>query len=518
MNSDSHNKPAAVLFRGILSEKAETYARGAPDFFVDLNLDQIVAAVVAGHEDYELNEFYYTPLAGIDAISYRHEIFQDLEHEPLFEQIKSFAEKMRSMREQLTRVAKLHYTQQRNAWFLHAIEFYCDAVARFNAELAKLTLKSRGLKAFRQYLSNYATSPVFISLVEDMNAIKAALSAVKYCVLIKGDTFTVRNDEGEIDYSKDVERTFEKFKQGAAKDYLVKYKVSSDINHIEAQIQDFVALLNPEVFSRLADYCARHKDFIDRAVAGFDREIHFYVCYLDYIAPLKRSGLRFCYPEISADSKDIYDQDGFDLALAKKLADSQAAVVCNDFHLTGPERIIVVSGPNQGGKSTFARAFGQLHYLASIGCPVPGSEARLFLFDRIFTQFEKEEKVENLRGKLQDDLIRVHTILKRTTPRSIVILNEIFTSTTLQDEAFLSRKVMDRLIARDLLAVWVTFVDDLSRIGEQTVSMASMVVPENPAQRTFKVVRRPADGLAYAMAIAEKYRLTYERIKGRLGS
>jgi DNA mismatch repair ATPase MutS len=511
-----------MTFHSILFERTEDGIQKesfeAPVFFIDLNLDQIIDAITAGKQEYKLKSFFYTSLNDIDAIKYRHEIFRDLEDENLLEHIKSFAQKMRSMREHLTQADKLYYKYHKEGWFLEAVEIYCDAVTCLAHDVPLVDLKSRGFLAFREYLINYATSDRFMSLLAETKKLIADLATVRYCILIKDSSVKVRKYASEIDYSADVEKTFDKFKQGAVKDYRITFSYGPQMNHVEAQILDFVAKLYPDIFISLDNYYMKNGDFFDKTLAVFEREIQFYIAYLEHAGRFKLTGLKFCYPHITTQNKEVYDYEGFDLALAYNLITKNSSIVCNDFYLKDKERLFVVSGPNQGGKTTFARTFGQLHYLASIGCPVPGREAQLFLFDRLFTHFEKEENIKDLRGKLEDDLVRIYNIINQATSNSIIILNEILTSTTLNDALFLSKKIMGKILQLDLLCVWVTFIDELASFSEKTVSLVSTVVPENPALRTYKIVRRPADGLSYAISIAEKYRLTYDRLKERIKS
>ena len=504
----------SVLFPPDAARPDEDQA-AEPPFFGDLNLDQVVDALLAGRKTYRLRPFFYHPLHDAAAVRYRQAVAQDLENDALREHVHTFATRMRQVNRYLRMLNDLEYPYHIAGWFLEAVLRYTEAVQALADALAEADLHAAAFLALRDYLADYVHAAAFTALRDEAQAVRAELDAIRYCIHIMGDTVRVRRCEDEPDHAAEVERTFAKFRRGAVKDYRTPVYVRSGMNHIEAQILDCVVKLYPEPFAHLDAFRARHPDFLDPVVTAFDREVQFYLAYLEFIAPLREAGLPFCTPEIITD-KAIAAQATFDLALAHKLVSEGRPVVTNDFALHGKERIFVVTGPNQGGKTTFARTVGQLHYLAALGLPVPGREARLVLPDRIFTHFERAEEVTNLRGKLEDELIRLRETFEQATPQSLIILNEVFASTTFQDALFLGRQVMEKLLALDALGVFVTFLAELSTLGPQVVSMVSTVDPENPAERTYKIVRRRADGLAYALALAEKHHLTHDQLVARV--
>ena len=507
-------RQVSVLFQQ--PSAADGAAAGEPDYFKDLNLNRVVAAAVAGRdEEYGLAGFWHAPPADPQEVGYRQEAFRDLDHADLQSRVRAFNGRMRTVRRDLRRAQKLHYQRQREAWFLAAAEEYGIAARALAGDLAGAELGSRALRTFRDALRDYLDSPRFASLEGDTARVRAELDGVRYCLEIRDSRARVTRYAGEADYSREVEDVFARFREADVPGIRGDVRDSPDMDHVEAAVLDLVARLHPTQFTALEAFCRTWAGFLDPLLAGFDREVQFYLGYLEAIAPLRPAGLEFCYPQVSG-SKQIEVQATFDLALALALTGQHKPVVCNDVRLSGAERLLVVTGPNQGGKTTFARTVGQLHYLAGLGCLVPGRRARLLRCDRIFTHFDRREDVRDLRSKLEDDLTRVRVILDSVTADSLVVLNEAFTSTTVADALLLGRRVLGQLIDADVLGVYVTFVDELAALHPAVVSMVATVDPDDPARRTYQVVRRPADGRAYAAALAGKHRLTRDAIRGRL--
>ena len=182
-------------FRSILYDgsDADTPAetREVPEFFADLRLDQVVASIIAGRQAYDLAPFYQAPLRDTAAITYRHEVFHDLEDPALLGAVQDLAQNMRAMRDHLGLAGKAQYRYQRERWFLDAAGIYCDAVTRLQRELSSAAPRSRGFLALRDYLAAYVASDGFGALLTDTRKLKHDLASITYRLQILGSRIRV---------------------------------------------------------------------------------------------------------------------------------------------------------------------------------------------------------------------------------------------------------------------------------------------------------------------------------------
>ena len=488
-----------------------------PECFRDLNLSRVISHVLHMKKEFGLEEFYYSPLHDAGIVRYRQDVMRELENDELRSCISEFAENVYRLGHYMDRT-RVKFTS--GSGYLvkgHMLDYadrYCGAVSALSERLGNFSLQSAGLSEFAEYISMYSKTEKFTGLQKYVKRLREEFSTVKYCMLINRGTVRVRKYEGQENHSEQILAAFEKFRQDDdTENYLRKIPEEPAAEHVEEAVLRIAAKLYPEIFADLDKFCSAYISFDDETIRRFSREVQFYLAWLDFIRPLKAAGLPFNYPEFRDTKEKLYICDGFDIALASVIKEK---TVVNDFRLTAPEQILVVTGPNQGGKTTYARAFGQIHYLGALGLCVPGRKSALYLFDNIFTHFGREEDLSTLNGKLRDDLERLHELLSKATDRSIIIINEIFSSTTLSDALSLGGHMMDAVIKLGAPAVVVTFLDELASYSRETVSIMSTVSENNPAERTFKIVRKPADGLAYAMHLADRHGLTYEKLCRRL--
>ncbi|WP_019204285.1 hypothetical protein [Tsukamurella sp. 1534] len=486
-----------------------------PAPFADLGLDRLVAAV--SREDPEIVPLFHAPASSPAAARYRQDLCRALRGDPrLTGRLRRFCATMAEMREARANAARLTLRPESDAWALHAARRYLAAIAGLRSALAETVAPATALRDLREHLDRLAGSPGHRALEGDAAAAAELLDRVEYTVRIKNSDVRVGRYHGEPDYGAEVAAVFDRFRVDEGGRRAEEPPVRPGLDGIDAAILDHVTALFPEAFRALARFRTEHAEDRDPVPAQVDLEIRWYLAYLDFVAAMEAAGLPFTLPTI-AERPILHVQNTFDVAMAMDLARRGERVVGNDLLLGDDERVLVLTGPNHGGKTALARAFGQVHHLAALGLPIPGTDAEIGLFDALYTRFERPESADDRLGRLEEDIEGMRGILTTATDRSVVVMNETFSSTSLEDGIRLGTAVVRRLLETGSRCVYVTFVDEIATIGPGVVSMTADV-PDDPSERTYRVRRGPPRGLAHADALARRHGLDPATLSRRIAS
>ena len=200
----------------------------------------------------------------------------------------------------------------------------------------------------------------------------------------------------------------------------------------------------------------------DHVKGFFERlrtELGFYLGCVNLHARLTRSGVPICFPTATPIvPAEFRCRDLRDVGLCLT---TRNTVTGNDIDADG-KFLIVVTGANEGGKSTFLRSVGTAQTMMQAGMFVTAESFQANVTRGIFTHFKREEDATMTRGKLDEELARMSDIADYIGLKSLLLCNESFASTNEREGSQIARGVIDAFTEAGIKVVYVTHLYDLA--------------------------------------------------------
>jgi DNA mismatch repair ATPase MutS len=214
----------------------------------------------------------------------------------------------------------------------------------------------------------------------------------------------------------------------------------------------------------------------------------FYMGCLNLQEILAERGEPLCFPGPCPADERRQDFVGlYDICLA---LGQEQAVVGNTAHADGKD-LIIITGANQGGKSTFLRSIGVAQLMMQCGMFVPAESFRANVCEELFTHYTREEDAGMDSGKLDEELRRMSTIVDHLTARSLVLFNESFAATNEREGSEIARQILSGLVEKRVRIFFVTHLYELARsVHERPIGQVLFLLAEREpgGGRTFKLV------------------------------
>jgi DNA mismatch repair protein MutS len=547
--------------RGISPDEQDSFLELSPAAAHDLGLDEIIAAFTPDREHQkEIRDLFFRLPQDPETITYRQAILDDLLANPaLVERFASllpvidslFTYSRRSNRE----MTWLHEV----IWRAGILQNMVDCFEGMGESLRSVEekLHSEGLQNLQQEIRKAQNDPKYQNLVKELPAL---LSKLRGCVSITigvnldtslrpiQATLLSVNEKPFTDQSL-LNRLFglQKDSEGIAPLHSIPRRrvdgpyalpINSELGWaVEPMMVPLFADL-AKVLERtalpIADQLSQYAGLHGGLFTNLRQALIFYLGAIRFIRRFQEMELPMCRPQIApAEERRCEVKDSYNVHLVLKHLESmdgtKPAIVENDI-LLGPDgHILIVTGPNQGGKTTYMQGAGVLHILAQVGCYVPGKGALISPLDHLCTHFPLEEKPESDAGRFGEETIRLRKIFEQVTRHSLVLLNESLSSTSFSESLYLAedlvrilRRVGTRAIYSTHLHELANRVDELndsvpgdSKIISVVSSPVNTVGGTNGAEvdRTYKLEMRPPLGQSYAREIAARYGISYQQLE-----
>lgn len=237
----------------------------------------------------------------------------------------------------------------------------------------------------------------------------------------------------------------------------------------------------------VADAAAQSADHLMSYFSMLRAELGFYLGCINLQAALQERGQKVCMPDPEPWDRGALSCSG--LCDASLVLKAEGPVIGNDA-VADRKPLVVITGANSGGKSTFLRSVGLAQLMMQCGMFVAAASYRASVASGIFTHFIREEDASMTSGRLDEELSRMSSIADQIGPRSLALFNESFAATNEREGSEIGRQVVRALLEADIRVCFVThqfdFADSFRR-DQAASTLFLRAMRDGDGGRSFKL-------------------------------
>lgn len=481
---------------------------------VDLNIMDVIAYLKAIDSDFQ-EQYLIKPCVNIDDANYRLEIMEELvNNKMLCNELAHFSSNVKIFNEKIMEFTNESKDLQKQYRYLRIVCEYFQ----YNNNLATLLteVKSKGLKTLFNYCTTIKASDELVKLSQNgltlLDEIHKMLSnniliiepSLKYFAIDKGNF-----EDNESEQLKNLfENTF-----GIEIENFYSIFDPAPLSNMEEKILFVLKNNNKQIFYDLNDFYNKTINLLPDIIdfSELYQQLSFYLTYISLLENVKKDCMSICKPTFNKNF--YYALDSTCPSLITKCLDKNiplTSIVANNINLS-QGKMFILSGPNQGGKTIYLKTVGQNAYLAKCGCFVFSKTFQVPFYDLILTHFNHNEVLG--KGRLIEEIERVEHFFPIITNKSLILLNESFTSTRRKDGVQISMHYIHKFKDIGCSLGFVSHyyeIPDLFTDKDYITQLVSGIDSNN--KRTYKISESSGTKMAYAKDIAYKCGMTYDQI------
>lgn len=279
---------------------------------------------------------------------------------------------------------------------------------------------------------------------------------------------------------------------------------SFDIHPRDESGSKALTQLKDEGINLVANALAQSNDHIYHFFTILRKELAFYTGCLNLHEQLEEMKEPSCFPSPIASPERKYSfSKMYDICLALKM---KSKVIGNDL-VANNKSLFIITGANQGGKSTFLRSVGVAQLMMQSGLFVPAESFTSNICEELYTHFKREEDRTMKSGKLDEELSRMSDIADHIKSKAVILFNESFAATNDREGSEIARQIVKALLEKDLKIFFVTHLYEFAHgffktRNENTIFLRAE--RQADATRTFKLTEREPLETSFGMDVYHK--------------